>query len=634
MSSLRVTFGRLLVLVASVGLAGCGSGAPGAAATAATGTRSAASSAPQPASLPTPSPAPIDLSAVPKRVHVDGSKGASAWIGPAGGTLAATAADGTSYRLMIPPLAVRDPTAITMSPIASVDDLGLSGGLAGAVALAPTGLRLDAPATLTIISSKTGPAGQRLVGFDVADDGTTQLVPTTTGATQLSVLVFHFSSPGAGWGTSEDLQRFGPSTSNPITADIRITHGISALLAEDTPWGPAAMTDAYAFIQLVWGGVIKDELTTVSSDRDLLFDLADWRQFVFLLNLYAHRGDAAAALADGLAAPGPFPDLTNPSIFFAAGQQLVNERISDAIHGDETLCEQSHDLGALANIWFWAAIGDQFAPMSGTSWLESARTCADLAIPVANLPTGMGAGQTGTVFLQFAMQFADGTKTNVDVQTALQASGVTLGNSGATTATAGVAAGTTLTEPVLAQSAPPYGLDVHACWSLDGLVRALCHDFHEPFGGPTPPSITPGPTPTPGGPDLSALAGTYQINLICQNALYGTGQGHVSASGANVTMTWRVTISAPAGASGDCFSMASSGKFPSSGSFSGTGALGAGGTVNVALTAWQVSPCIDAGAAPPTGATFRGVAVGIPISTCTLSSLLGQMGYQAMRTGP
>jgi hypothetical protein len=54
----------------------------------------------------------------------------------------------------------------------------------------------------------------------------------------------------------------------------------------------------------------------------------------------------------------------------------------------------------------------------------------------------------------------------------------------------------------------------------------------------------------------------------------------------------------------------------------------------VALSAWQASPCIDPAAGPPTAATFKGVDVGIPISTCTLSSLFGQMGYQAMRTGP
>jgi len=634
MSPLRVTRWRGLALIACVALAACSSGAPGSAGTPPTTTASR-SAAPLPGSLATPSPAPIDLSAVPKRVHVDSSAGASVWIGPAGGTVSATGADGTGYRLVIPALAVRDPTAITMSPVASVDGLELSGGLAGAVVLGPTGLKLDEPATLTITSSKPAPAGERLVGFDVADDGTTQLIPNAAGDASVSVLVFHFSSPGAGWGTSEDLQRFGPSLTNPITADIRITHGISELLAADAPWDAGPMVDAYAFIQLVWGTVLQDELKNVSGDRNLLFALADWRQFVFLLDLYAHRGDVAAALADGLQAPGPFPELTDPSTFFHAGQSLVGQRISDAIHGDETLCEQSHDLGALANIWFWASIGDQYAPQPGQSWLDQARACADLDLPVANLPTSMGAGETGTVSLQFAVAFADGTKTNVDVETKLEGSGVVLGSTGTTTATAGVSAGTTLTEAVSAQAAPPFGLVVHACWSLNGLVRALCHDFQEAFGQGGTPVVTQAlPTPTPGGVDLSSLAGTYDVVLICQNVQFGAGQGHVTVSGANISMTWSVTISARADGSGDCLSMASSGKFPTSGSFSGTGALGPGGAVNVAVTAWQVSPCIDAAAVPPTGASFRGVAVGIPIGTCTLSSLFGQMGYQGTRTGP
>lgn len=619
--------GRLGVVAASVLVAACNAGAPGAG-----GTANAAG----PATLPTRAPAPIDLTKVPGRVHVDGSPGTSVWIGPAGGTLTAKTADGTSYQLVIPPLAVRDPTAIQMTPVASIDDLGLSAGLAGGVYLGPVGLQLDEPATLTITTSKAPPPGAHLVGFDVGDDGQTALVPATGGNGAISVLVFHFSTPGAGYGTSEDLQRFGPSPSNPLAADIRITHGISELLAEDTPWSTGTMTDAYAFIQLVWGGALQDELTNVTGDVNLLVALADWRQFVFLMNLYAHHGDAAAALADGLEAPGPFPPLTDPSPFFNAGQSLVGRRIADAIQGNTVRCTQSHDLGALANIWFWAAIGDRFAPMPGTSWLESAKACADLDLPVANLPTSMGAGQTGTVSLQFAMAFGDGTKTNVDVEASLRGSGLTLGGSGASTATAGVAAGTTLNEPVAAQASPPFGLLVHACWSLDGLVRALCHDFPETFGvGSTPPPTAAVPTPTSGSVNLSAIAGSYGIVLICQNAQYGRGQGHVTVSGANVTMTWSVSITKPADAAGDCFSMASSGEFPSTGSFSGTGAIGAGGNVDVTVTAWTVSPCIDSAPAQPKLVTFRGTGmVGLPISTCTLSSLFGQMGYQAQRTGP
>jgi hypothetical protein len=638
MSWLRVRRGRRLGATAGcLLLAACGTGAPGPASAPAVSTLVPAPMPAAPASLPVPSPAPIDLSKVPGRVHLDPSGGAAAWFGPAGGTLATTGADGTGYRLVIPPLALRDPTPIQMTPIASIDRLGLSVGLAGSVYLGPVGLQLDEPATLTITAVKAPSSGGRLVGFDVGDDGQTALVPAIGGSgDEVSVLVFHFSSPGAGYGTSEDLQRFGPSPANPLSADVRITHGIGALLAEDTPWAPGTMIDAYAFIQLLWGTTLQDELTTAQGDQNLLAALADWRQFVFLLNLYAHRGDVAAALADGLDAPGPFPPLTDPSLFFHAGQALVGHRIADAIQGNTALCIGSHDLDALANIWFWAAIGDRYAPMAGSTWLGSAKACADLDIPVANLPSTMGAGQTGTVTLQFAMAFGDGTKTNVDVQVDLQGSGVSLGSTGGATATAGVAGGTTLNEAVAAQAAPPFSLLVHACWSLGGLVRALCHDFHETFGAGAPPPPTASvPTPSPRSIDLSAIGGSYQIRLICQNESYGTGQGQVVVSGATITMTWTVTVTAPADASGDCSSMASSGKFPSSGSFSGTGALGPGGAVDVAVTAWQVSPCIDAAAASPTVVSFRGPGqVGVPISTCTLSSLFGQMGYQGTRTGP
>ena len=631
MPSLRIG-SRLLALAATASLAACGTGVTTTGSSNVTGPGAST----LPVSLPARSAGPVDLSTVPSRVHVEGSAGTSGWIGPAGGALTARAADGTTYRLDIPPLALRDPVAIQMTPIGSIDDLELSGGLAGAVYLGPAGLQLDAPAILTITASKSAPAGTRLVGFDVGDDGTTALVPSTGNSASVAIHVFHFSAPGAGYGTSEDLLRFGPSPSNPITADIRITHGISQLLAEDTPWSPATMADAYAFIQLVWGASVRNELTTVHDDTTLLVDLADWRQLVFLMNLYAHRGDVAAALADGLAAPGPFPELMDPSPFFQAGQVLVGQRIADAIQGNTQRCTQSHDLVALANIWFWAAIGDADAPITGGSWTSSATACADLALPVANPPSSMDVGQTGTAFLQFAMAFADGTRTPVDVQTSLQASGMSLGAPGTSTASAGVAAGTTLTEPLLAQAAPPYGLTIHACWSLDGVIRALCKTFEKTFGGPTsPPTQAPTPTSNATGPDWSSLAGTYAVRLICENAQYGTGTATVTVAGQHLEMHWQVTIT-PGGGQPDCDQQAGGQPgFPTSGSFAGTiQGLVAGGGVAIALTSWQVSPCIDAASVPPTSAGFVNGNIGIPISTCVLSSLLGRMGYQATRTGP
>ena len=615
-----------LVAACSTGPAGVGSGS-GSPGSTAVGAPAATAT-----TLQAPTPPPIDLSTVPGNVHVDAAMGTSAWIGPAGGTVATTAADGTTYQLALPPLALENPTPITISAIASIDKLGLSGGLAGAVYLGPKGTQLLEPASLTITTSKTAPPGEALVGFDVADDGSTQLVPATADGHTVTVLVFHFSAPGAGFGTSQDLEALGPSTSSPLAVELRFAHGFSELLTEPTPWSEATSAVALAFINVVWNSDIQPGMTNVHDDGTLLDDLSTWREFVLLMNLYAHRGDIRAAIADGLSLSSGAGGLL--TTLFTAGEGLVGQRISDALTGNKTLCSQSHDLGALANVWFWAKIGQRFAP-DQTEWLDAARGCADLDLDRVNLPATIEAGMADAVTMQFVMAFEDGTKTNVDVQETLTGTGFTFGRTGGPTASAGVVAGTTLHEDVLTQANPPYDLAIHACWSFGGVVRALCEDFGRQFPATaTQAAPTPTPTGTPSGIDFSSLAGTYQVTLICENATYGTGTGHVTVAGTNLSMSWSVTITEPADGSGDCDTAAKQHAFPTMGTFGGTVALAAGGIAAVTINQWQVSPCLSAAPETPTGAGFRGAAVGIPIANCVPSSLFGQLGYQGTRTGP
>jgi hypothetical protein len=72
-------------------------------------------------------------------------------IGPSGGTLTTTAADGTVYTLSVPAKALRALTSITLSPIASIEDLPPGASLAGGAHLTPEGQRFDVPVTLEIL---------------------------------------------------------------------------------------------------------------------------------------------------------------------------------------------------------------------------------------------------------------------------------------------------------------------------------------------------------------------------------------------------------------------------------------------------------------------------------------------------
>src|SRR5215207_6177500 len=94
----------------------------------------------------------------------DVGRAAHTTIGPQGGTLSATAADGTRFELSVPAEALDFSETITMTPVLRAEKLPLSGGLIGAVNLEPAGLTFYEPATLRIIPAALAP-GYETIGF-------------------------------------------------------------------------------------------------------------------------------------------------------------------------------------------------------------------------------------------------------------------------------------------------------------------------------------------------------------------------------------------------------------------------------------------------------------------------------------
>jgi hypothetical protein len=482
-----------------------GSGVPGATAPS---TAEAPSSA-QPAqadALPTLVPPPIDVSGAPKRLHLGAAGGVSAWLGPAGGTVSTAASDGTTYQLDVPADALSDATPITMTPVDSIDDLGLSGGQAGSVYLGPVGLKLAVPAILTIVPSKAAPTGQRLVGFDIPDDGaTTGIVPAIPDGTGIKVLVFHFSAPGAGFGTSQDVQLLAPATA----ASGSMSAALAYLLAEDAPWSAATSSLAAAGILTAWSNLMQPELSAVASDAKLLQVLADWRQFVLLMNLATHGGDIPAAIADGanLAAGAPAYQVN----VFAAGQSLILARINDAIAGNLQLCA-TRNLNALANVAYWASVGAMDDPLE-PAWSGRPGACAHIVAGSFNPASNLKAGGTDSLQIGFVIEFADTTKVPGDFQLSLQGGGFTFASTGTSMATAAQPVTSTVaTVEVQATANPQYTLVATACWFLAGVARNLCSDnVSQSWGGGTvqPPASAQSSSGAPeafyidGGPGTS-----------------------------------------------------------------------------------------------------------------------------------
>jgi hypothetical protein len=165
---------------------------------------------------PTPTPPTPEPTRPVVQVAHDPGRAASAAIGPEGGELQATAADGTRFELAVPPGALEFTELITMTPALRAEGLPLSGGLLGAVSLEPAGLELYQRATVRIIPP--APAADLLtVGFAYSGSGERfHLRPLTppAGASAQQVVepaitmeIISIRPVGAGRGTQADVDR-------------------------------------------------------------------------------------------------------------------------------------------------------------------------------------------------------------------------------------------------------------------------------------------------------------------------------------------------------------------------------------------------------------------------------------------
>lgn len=143
---------------------------------------------------------------------VDSARSASAAIGPAGGTLRTSAADGVEYMLTVPAGALTETVTIHMTPIIDLGNPALANGLTGAVQFEPSGLRFARLGTLRIGSEGALPAGSRRVGFSSASDGSrVQLSPPVVSNGGTEIPVSHFSSVGAANLTPGQIAQLPPA---------------------------------------------------------------------------------------------------------------------------------------------------------------------------------------------------------------------------------------------------------------------------------------------------------------------------------------------------------------------------------------------------------------------------------------
>jgi hypothetical protein len=131
-------------------------------------------------------------------VVLEATTGVTGNVPRSGGSVSATAANGTKYTLDIPSGALAADTQISMFPVSDVTNLPAGAEITAAVHLAPEGLQLAVPANLTI-DLPTGSATTGLAGFGyVGDAQDGHLAPISVDGTAVTLDVRHFSGYGAG----------------------------------------------------------------------------------------------------------------------------------------------------------------------------------------------------------------------------------------------------------------------------------------------------------------------------------------------------------------------------------------------------------------------------------------------------
>lgn len=279
---------------------------------------------PSPTPVPTPTATPADFAPA-----LDMARAASGTFTAAtGGTLEATAADGTTFRLTVPAGALLSDLDITMTPLASAAGLPYGGGLVGAVQLAPDGLELIEPGRLVI----TPPAGLALdrqspFGWRSDDDDLHNTFQTDFSAGTVTLPISHFSGAGLASGSAQDRVAQAEKELQDRRADFE--NKLSQLLDESQRTGGEVPTEALvALMKQHHAEVVKPDLTAALTN-DSMFWLAVMEVLAFDRN--AEQINAIAQLNAELGFNGAQIDDAARNYFDRAYASCLDQ--TDPAHG-------------------------------------------------------------------------------------------------------------------------------------------------------------------------------------------------------------------------------------------------------------------------------------------------------------
>lgn len=268
---------------------------------------------------------------------LDTDRESNASIGPDGGTVEATGADGTEYTLTLPADALVEETEISLTPIIRIDDLPMSGGFVAGVHFEPSGLELFRTAILTTTppAELSLGADEALTGF-VYDGSGENLALTLAEAAEssFSLPVDHFSGGGGGAANPAELAAAStPGSSNAFIAQI-----IRAIAASDTEAAQSSLREWYATR-------VKPRLqAAVSNDSALERALDEYRRW--------------------LVAEGGVPLPIDVSALISESEALASDAFRAAVARANDLCERQESFIEAEEALLWQRRAESVLPQS------------------------------------------------------------------------------------------------------------------------------------------------------------------------------------------------------------------------------------------------------------------------------
>ena len=364
--------------------------------------------------------------ASPPQPVLETAAATAADIGPAGGVLEASAADGTTYRLEIPAGALRASARITMTPVTRIDNLPLSGGMVGAVDLQPSGLQLRRSAVLRIGTTAQPRTGLTFSGFSVEQGGTkTTRELAVARANEVLVFVQHFSAPGAGFGTTQELISLDVPSFR-TAAEHAAWNGIGYIVYDPVAHPTANLRDAY----LKWfDDVVLPMMQRANTDNEVLDAWREYESWTSVAPLDRIDGEEAAiAVVRAMKTSIEDSEIHPRDSIWSLTASL---KFVQAIQANNTLCAEQKSLSALANVLYLQSVAEnsvdaEYMVSAGIDRATVLRNlCAQLVVTARNLVQPLQIDQPHDLDVTFGLKFGtDPAVQAVPVQVSFQGDGV------------------------------------------------------------------------------------------------------------------------------------------------------------------------------------------------------------------